>query len=271
LAIDQAVQFVAATRLALSLAGLTRCDIDGSVYWVGGSGKQTVVLVHGVNDQAGTWAAVAPMLASHFRLIIPDIAGHGESAPAAGPIPIPMIVEKLHAIIDREATGKVALVGSSMGAWISILYTLEHPERVEELILESGGGLALPLSSPLVASNREEAIRILHAVHGPNADIEDWMVEAMLERSSNSQMLRVMAAGVFPFVDGRLSQLHVPATVVWGEDDGVVPRTYMETLRKGISKSRLQVIKGAAHIPHRQQPERFVECLMESFSASARD
>lgn len=248
---------IAATRRALVAAGLERCELDGSVYFAGGSGP-TVVLIHGVNDQAGTWAPVVPLL-KNYRLIVPDLAGHGESAPATGPIAMHSIVERLHAIIDAPA---VTLVGNSMGAWIALLYTLAHPERVDRLVLEAGGGLARPLAVPLTATTREDALTILRAVHGPNALLPEWAIEALLTRATGSPMLRLTD---LTFIDARLGEIKAPTTLVWGADDGVVPRSYGEALRDGIAGARLHVIEGAAHIPHAQQPARFVECLTATF------
>jgi len=242
--------FVAATRAAL---GLERRERDGSVYFTGGSGE-TMVLMHGANDHAGTWAPIVPMLADH-RLIIPDLAGHGESEPKSGPIPFPLILQRLHAIIDAP---RVTLVGNSMGAWIALLYALEHPDRVGRLVLESGGGLMLPLGVPLTATNRDEAMTILRAVHGPNAALPDWAVDALLRRAVDAPMLRLTE---HRFVDGRLGEIRVPTTLIWGADDGVVPRGYIEAVRNRIAGARLEIIEGAAHIPHMQQPARFVSCL----------
>lgn len=258
--------FIEMTRAVLLSAGLARCQAGGTVYWSGGSGATTIVLVHGVNDQAGTWGQAARLLAKDYRLIVPDLPGHGESEPKSGPLSMPMMVAALHSVIEKEGAARVTLVGNSMGAWVSILYTLAHPDRVERLVLESGGGLALPTAVPLTASTREEAIRILYAVHGPDAVFADWQPDALIARSKDSQMLRVLQSDIFShFVDARLKEVKVPTTVVWGANDGVIPRSYIDKVHHGIAGSRLKVIEGAAHIPHAQQPEKFVECLRSTF------
>jgi pimeloyl-ACP methyl ester carboxylesterase len=253
---------VAQSRSMLAQAGLTRKSLDGTVYWTGGQGERTLCLIHGVNDHAGTWCLVAPALMKSCRLIIPDLPGHGESEPKTGALDMQQLVDRLGAILDEEGVSRVTLVGNSMGAWISILYTLAHPYRVAELFLESGGGLALPLGVPLVASNRDEAVPILQAVHGRNVQLPGWAVDALITRSSDSPMLRLVAGGMMSyFVDDRLADIRVPATVVWGANDGVVTRAYIEQLHAGIAGARLCIIDDAAHIPHAQQPERFIACL----------
>lgn len=259
-------------RAMLLTAGLTRCETGGTVYFSGGgkANAPVIVLIHGVNDQAGSWAPVAIKLARDFRLIVPDLPGHGSSEPRTGPISLPMIVERLHAVIEKEQASRVTLVGNSMGAWISMMYTLDHPDRVERLIIESGGGLAIAPGVAMTAKTREDAERILRAVQGPDAVITDWAVDAVLRLSKDSPFLRVIASNVFPhFLDARLAGIHAPTTILWGEHDGVVLRPYVDRLEAGIAGAKVRVIKGAAHIPHAQQPERFVESVVEALRTPA--
>jgi pimeloyl-ACP methyl ester carboxylesterase len=267
---DRAGEFIALTRAALVDGGLQRCETDGAVYFASGHGDAagdtdgagTLVLLHGVNDHAGSWFRVAPELARRHRVIVPDLAGHGESAPRNGPISIAAIVGAVEAIIDREDVNRLTLVGNSMGAWISILYALAHPSRVDQLVLESGGGLSLPLGVPLVAADRDQALTMLRAVHGPAAAIEEWMIDALMARSVESPMLRLTAPDLTRHaVDGRLGEIGIPTTLIWGSDDGVITRQYMETLHRGIAGASLHVIEHAGHIPHLQQPEPFLACL----------
>lgn len=268
---DPIEAFVTTTRAGLVNAGLKRVERDGSVYFRSKekdspAGRPVLVLLHGVNDQAGTWAAVAGPLAGRFRLIVPDLAGHGESAPKSGPLPLPLILDRLHTIIVNETSGPVALLGNSMGGWVAMLYTFAHPECVSRLLLEDASGMAWVVSVPLFPQTREQAVVALHAVNGPKADTPDWAIDAMLSRSTVAPMTRVAETGVLAYlVDGRLGELKVPATLIWGADDGLLPLAYAEALHKRISGSTLCVIEGAAHIPHRQQPEKFLACLNAIF------
>ena len=131
---------------------------------------------------------------------------------------------------------------------------------MKRLVLEAGGGLARPLGVPLVARDRETAITILRAVHGPKYVPQDWVIDTLIARATDSPMLRLDGA-MEHFIDSRVSQIKAPTTLVWGADDGVVPLSYAEALQKAIGGARLDVIDGAAHIPHLQQPEKFVACL----------
>jgi pimeloyl-ACP methyl ester carboxylesterase len=274
-------QFVAHTRAELAKSGMERAQFEQTVYWrsaavpaagEAASRRPVLVLLHGASDQAGTWFAVAGKLAKTHRVLAPDLAGHGESGPKEGPLPLPMMVVQLDALLDHEHVKRATLVGNSMGGWVAMLYAMEHPDRVERLVLEDASGMLWPLSVPLVAANRDDAVKILRAVHGPDAPTPEWAIEGLLDSHAGDLMKRVMAGGVLDhLVDLKLSSLKTPATLIWGKDDGLLPVAYAEALQKKIAGSTLIVIDGAAHMPHRQQPEKFLECLSKSSSPSARE
>ena len=83
-------------------------------------------MLHGVNDHAGTWFSVAPALAQQYRVILPDLPGHGESLPRSGPLAISMVVDRIASTMPDEP---FTLLGTSPGGWIAMLYTLRPPER----------------------------------------------------------------------------------------------------------------------------------------------
>src|SRR5436305_3284227 len=274
-------QFVAHTRADLAKAGMERVQFGETVYWrsaavpaagQAASRRPVLVLLHGANDQSGTWFAVVGKLAKENRVLAIDLPGHGESGPKEGPLPLSMMLAQLDAVLDREHVNRATLVGNSMGGWVAMLYAMQNPDRVERLVLEDASGMMWPLAVPLIASNRDDAVKILRAVHGPDAPTPDWAIDALLEPNAGSLMKRVVAGGVLDYlVDAKLSSLKTPVTLIWGRDDGVLPVAYAEALQKKIAGSTLVVIDGAAHMPHRQQPERFVECLSKSSSPSGRE
>jgi pimeloyl-ACP methyl ester carboxylesterase len=263
--------FVKMTRHGLERAGMARCtiDVDGNrvVYFAGASGARTIVLIHGVNDQAGTWVAVVPALMKDSRVIAIDLPGHGDSAPATGPLPMPLMVKAVATIIDRESPdAPVMLAGNSMGGWVSMLYAADHPARVAHLVLEDASGMAWDMSHVnLFPKTRDESIKVLRLVHGPDTPIADYLVDAMLKNATKMPQARVLEAGLLPFlIDPRLKDLTMPVTLIWGAHDGLLPVVYAETLHKRIAGSTLHIIDNAAHIPHRQAPKEFVRLMQEA-------
>jgi abhydrolase domain-containing protein 6 len=261
--ISSAADLVRATRAGLAASGFARRSAGGTVYWEGGADSSgalgPVVMLHGVNDQAGTWGRVAAALARTRRVIVPDLAGHGESEPHEGSLPIGLLVDRVADVIGGERG--ITLVGNSLGGWLAVLYALRFPDRVSRLVLETAGGLNRPFASPVTARDRDEALLILRAVHGPRFVAPEWVIEALLARSRDSQLLRISEPEPH-YLDDRLAELTVPTTIIWGADDGVLTLDYARELQSLIAGATLHVIPDAAHIPHLQQPERFLECLM---------
>jgi abhydrolase domain-containing protein 6 len=256
LPIESAADLVRMTRAALAASGFVRKAAGGTVWWESAGDGPPVVLVHGVNDHAGTWFTIAPALAARARVLLPDLPGHGESEPASGPLPMSLLLERLEAVIGPERN--VTLVGNSLGGWIAALYAIDHPGRVRHLVL------ARPFASPLTAASRDEALVVLRAVHGPRFVPPEWVIDALLARAVDSQLLRVTESERF-LLDGRLGALRAPVTLIWGADDGVLPVSHARALQSLIPQASLHVIEDAAHIPHLQQPERFLTCLSSIF------
>lgn len=270
--------FIKLTRRGLRRTGFERSTLllpDGTsiVYFAGGNGPRTFVLVHGVNDQSGTWVSVAGALARESRVIIIDLPGHGESGPPAGPLPMSLMTDALTAVIERTCGRQpVTLVGNSMGGWVSMVFAADHPGLVERLILEDASGMTWDLSGvPMFPRNREEALRLLRMVHGPEAEIGEAMIDSILRTAPGLPQARVIEGGIMTsLVDSRLSSLTMPVTLIWGAHDGLLPLAYADALHDRIKGSTLHVIDRAAHIPHRQAPEEFLRIVRETTGLTGR-
>lgn len=255
------------TRRALTSAGLEKKTLDGPtgpiVYWVGGTGSP-VLLLHGTNDQAGTWSPIAPGLMSLHRLIVPDLAGHGKSAPSTGPITFALLLDGIDRVIAKESpNAPVAIVGNSMGGWLALLRAQRSPARVSRVILEAGGGISWKGPLPtLLPTTRDEARAILVRVFG-NAPppVPGFVLDEMIRLSATSPMTRYDAADATAhLLDGTLKTLTVPVDLVWGRQDGVLPIAFGERFRDEFSAAGWHTIDGG-HILHRDRAQAFLETM----------
>lgn len=242
-------------------------------YFTAGSGPVTVFL-HGAGDHAGSWAGVvAALLASEEkragRLLVPDLPGHGGSAPRGGPGSLAEVLAGLEALLDREAPGEpVTLVGNSMGGWVALLYAERHPERVALLVLEDAGGIGA-IAVSLQPANRRQAARLMDAVLGPDTPRPaGFVLDNLVRRTSRGPIARLAAADATPFIlEGRLGEIDVPARVIWGEDDGVLPLAVGRRMVEQLPRAELQTIPRCGHVPHAECTERFVAVLEEALGA----
>ena len=123
-----------------ALGGRSRwADVDGPVHYLdfGGPARGPVIVcVHGLSGSAVNWAAIAPLLTNRYRLIAPDLAGHGLTRAAGRDTGVFANRALLHRFIESaSARQPVILMGNSMGGMISLMEASASPETVAALIL----------------------------------------------------------------------------------------------------------------------------------------
>jgi pimeloyl-ACP methyl ester carboxylesterase len=101
----------------------------------GTDGKTPLVCLHGHTGQARIWDEFAEAMAPHYHVLTVDQRGHGESQWASTGYARDRFVEDLAAFVDALGLSRFVLAGLSMGGWHSMLYTPDHQDRVERIII----------------------------------------------------------------------------------------------------------------------------------------
>ena len=259
------------SRYALGKAGLVRTDVEvpfGRVsVWQGGSGP-TVVLLHGAGDQAGAWARAVPRLIERYRLVIPDLAGHGASDPRTGPIHMEQILTGVEATLDARAAGEpVVLVGNSLGAWVALLEARARPDHVTRVVAVNGGAIQeLKPGLTLLPRTRAEASKLMDALTGPKTPpVPNWVLADIIRQARVGPLARFAATAgeMGPFVlDGRLAEVTVPVDLLWGDADKLFDLDYARRMLDGLPAARLTVLPGCGHVPERECPTEFDDALI---------
>ncbi len=127
-------------RLAIPQAGGHSgwIDLDGPVHYLdygGPPGAPLMVCVHGLGGSAVNWAAIAPLLTGRYRMLAPDLAGHGRTESAGRGTGVAANRVLLHRFIEAMSASPVILMGNSMGGMISLLEASAAPSAVAGLIL----------------------------------------------------------------------------------------------------------------------------------------
>ena len=262
------------TRSALLAAGLRPGSIDGPRgvlrYFEGGEGK-TVVLLHGSGSQAGDWNGVVPALLKRHHLLVLDLPGHGESGPAEGALPVGDLADSLGALLDARSADKPAvLIGNSLGGWVSLLYALRHPERVERVIGVSSSGIFAVLKVPFTPKDREEARRLVAAIRGPYlAAPSDEELDELVRRIASGPASRLFAGlRAEDFLDTQAGKIQVPVDLVWGEEDGVLPIDYGRRLASLLPRATLHPLPRCGHMPQVHCPRSLARLLVGLTSGS---
>lgn len=257
-------------RRALTKAGFTKAHLSTPVgtqaFFVSGTGT-TVILLHGAGDQAGAWAKVAPSLAAQYRVIVLDLAGHGDSDPKSGPLSVGTILAGVEAIAAAEPA-KVILVGNSLGGWVASLYAQKHPDKVERLVLVNGGPLIGDRPDiTLTPKTREEARKTIAAMFDPGSfRLPDYVVDDIVREAQTGPLMRLSeTAGEMPkyLLEGKLHEITVPVTLVWGESDQVLSLNYARKMQSQLPNAQLVTLKRCGHAPQLECPKAFTSTLTE--------
>ena len=106
----------------------------------GSNDKPALIMLHGVGGHAEAYVRNLKSHAEHFSVWAIDMVGHGWSDPATEDLEIPIYTRHLLAFMDAVGLAKASLSGESLGGWVAARLAIDHPERVERLVLNTAGG-----------------------------------------------------------------------------------------------------------------------------------
>ena len=231
----------------------------------------TAVLLHGNGGHAHWWDALVPGLVPGWRLVAPDLRGHGESAWAQPPrYAIADFARDVDAVLDALAPGPVALVGHSMGARVAAWYAANRPERVRGLaLLDTRTSPVDPVTAVRwrgqVAGRREgrgyptyadaiAAFRFVPDEPGVAADVVANLAQhAVRERGPGDWTFRFDRAVLALDGDGMndlgalLPRIRCPTLVLAGADSWVMDATERAAIVAAIPDATVRVFPGGHH------------------------
>jgi pyruvate dehydrogenase E2 component (dihydrolipoamide acetyltransferase) len=224
-----------------------------------GSGRETLVLLHGFGGHWMDWYDIQPDLVREGRVLAYDLPGHGRSLahPAAGNAS--GMAKAIFADLDARGISRVHLAGFSMGGAVACLMGLRAADRVASLTLLAPGGFGPEISEPrlrdLAAHDTADALRAaMNAMCAPGFEMPTKNVAALAATHSlpGQQDKLVEIAGKIA-KDSRqgeipremLAGLAMPVTVVWGTEDPVLPYAQSENLPPRFEFVR---VPGAGHM-----------------------
>ena len=272
----------AATRMAINAerqrAGLVHKTIalPGGVqyaYLEGGQGEP-LMLLHGFGANKDNFTRVARLLTPHYRVIVPDHIGFGESShpPEADYAPTAQ-ADRLRALAQALGVTNLHLGGNSMGGQIAMTYAALYPSEVKSLwLLDAAGAWTAPESelrktvretgqNPLMAANVDEYARIIPYVMSDPPYIPAPMVKVMAQERIRNFALekRIFKQIAEDSVEARISGNATPSLIVWGDQDRAIHVATAEVLHKLLPHSQVIVMPGIGHLPMLERPQQCAE------------
>ena len=250
-------------------------DLNVHVRIDGPAGAPALLLLHSLGTTLDIWEAQAQALCASFRVIRPDLRGHGLTAVTAGPYDMIQLARDALGVLDALGVASAHVGGISIGGLIAQAMALAAPPRVRSLILVD---TALAIPSRESWALRAAAVRADGLAPLLDGVLARWLTPAALD-TPEADGLRAMllrtppegyagaaeAIGGADFTEASRA-IFCPTLVVVGEHDQATPVAGAEALARAIPGARLGILADAAHIPTVERPEA-VWAAMQAFLA----
>ncbi len=231
--------------------------VGRAFYAARGDAGPALIFIHGAGGSHSHWGHLLAGLGDVARVYAVDLPGHGRSDPP-GRASIDGYVEFLIALLDALGIERAILAGHSLGGAISICAALAHPGRVAGLALV-GASARLRVLPALIAgleSDPEAVIaQLADLLYAAEAPAELRAAGAAEQRRCDPHVFRddFLACDGFD-IRPRLAELRLPALVIAGAEDRMVPPKLSAELHAGIAGAQLASIAGAGHMPMVERP-----------------
>jgi magnesium chelatase accessory protein len=261
----------------------------GGIKWhvqVAGQGP-VLLLIHGTGATTHSFAGLAPLLAQHFTVVIPDLPGHGFTQKMANPDP-DRVARAVASLMDALALPPAAVLGHSVGAAIAVMLTARGLVQPQALV--GLGGALLPFAgvgkvypglakalfvNPFMPAFFSFTTRfqsmpdLLRRWTGSNSSREQVAYYERLFRNAGHTggALALMAHWDLDEIERAIAGVHCPVLLLHGERDKTVPPETSRTVARRLTQLGTPVehhgLPGLGHLAHEEAPERHAEMILD--------
>lgn len=232
----------------------------------------TLVLFHSLLADRSSFDAAIPVLAEHFRVVVPALPGFDPSRPVEG---------GLAEVADRmaealaELGGEVRLLGNGYGGFVALQLVIRHPALVSRLVIADAGaafsepgraafrGMAMGAASKGLKGIADIAMRRLFSAHfhAENPELVEQR-RAIFLQSNPAVVIAACEALAGMDLRPEIPNIDIPVLVVVGALDEATPPAMSHELAGLLPHAHLQVLDGLAHVPQLQDPARFLAAVL---------
>ncbi|KQP09535.1 alpha/beta fold hydrolase BchO [Methylobacterium sp. Leaf93] len=257
---------------------VTASGLNWHVQEMGEEGAPTVLLLHGTGAATHSWRGLMPLLATRFRIVAPDLPGHGFTDPLpAAKLSLPGMAGAVGDLLDSLALRPSLVVGHSAGAALLVRLCLDGRIAPDLLVALNGAltpfpGLASvlfpsmarllflnPVTPKLFAwtADRPAVERLIRGT-GSRLDPQGLDLYRRLFRTPGhvAGALGMMANWDLATLDRAIPRLTTPTLLVVGSEDKAISPDTAFALKKRLTHARVELLRGLGHLAHEEAPEK---------------
>jgi pimeloyl-ACP methyl ester carboxylesterase len=242
-----------------------------------------VIFIHGLSGCWQNWLENIPFFARERRVIAVDLPGFGQSEMPIEEISISGYADTIDRLMDELGIPTAQIVGNSMGGFIGAELAINHPQRVERLVLVAAAGLSvqyirtertqglrhqaenvaffyigwLASRSHTVAARRRLRSALLLLVAAHPAKLPPALTIEQVAGSGKPGFSDALEAMMHYPLRDRLEKIGCPTFIVWGDKDRLVPVRDAAIFEKLIPDARAVVYEDTGHVTMMERPARF--------------
>jgi 3-oxoadipate enol-lactonase len=237
-----------------------------------GSGTHTVLLIHDGIAHSAVWDDVWPAFCKKFHTVRYDRRGYGRSPETTAPY---WETEDITALLRHLHIARTILVGSSHGGELSIDFTLQHLEMVEQLVLVGAVVSGMPYSDHFLTRGMQNSkpFEKNDVTTGVTNWAKDKYVLAPGHDKAQKRLLELLTANPQDLTHQdlarptqpalpRLKEIRVPTLILTGDADIPDVHAHAGAIEAGIPGSRRVVLSEAGHLMYMEIPEEFTRVVI---------
>lgn len=228
-----------------------------------------VVLLHGFPLSSLIWQEQQKQLSDQYRVITPDLRGHGKSPILPGVYEMETMAGDVFALLDSLGIEKAVLMGHSMGGYVALAARKLAPERLLALGLVASqagadteeGKQSRYKTADKVAAEGSKVIAdaMIPKLFAPNLPAESPIIEQV-----RRIILGTEPAGIIGTLKGMaaradstamLPTIEIPVLLLTADQDQIIPAAKAKAMAAAMPKATLTIIEGAGHMPMLEKPE----------------
>lgn len=231
-----------------------------------GGDRPPVLLLHGMLGNIDNWLdATHALCEAGYRTLIPFLPVYDMPLRDTS---VQALVSYVQRFTEAVGIGRSVVAGNSLGGHVALMYALEHPHRVEALILSGSSGIyELEMGSSMPRRRdrgfiRERAERtFFDPVHVTDQLVEE-MYDLLGDRQQLARLIKMARSAKSETLTDRLSSITHPTLLVWGRDDQITPPEVAHLFQAQMPHAELHFIDKCGHAPMVEHPEEFNQIVL---------